>query len=282
MKLNFVFLFFSIISFIIYPQGIINGGFEFGSSGWTIWSKSGQGLIGTAAFFYSASITPSVYPKSGEYMARLGGFGYDESELSQTITLPNTTPLYLSFHYQSRSFTGAECAGLYHGGEVKIVIAGQMMYNAYLCYYNDLHQWTFGYFDVSAAAGQTISVILRVDAANSMWSYLYVDDVSISSAVPVEDDKTSLPLTTELKNNYPNPFNPSTVISFTLVRSERVSLKIFDVMGNEVATLVDGIREAGTHDYQFSINNYRLSSGIYFYELVSGSQVLRKKMMLLK
>ncbi|MHC1737258.1 MAG: T9SS type A sorting domain-containing protein [Ignavibacteriaceae bacterium] len=280
MKLNIIFLFIITISFLIYPQGIINGGFELGSSGWTIWSKSGQGLIGTAAFFSSTSITPAVYPKSGEYMARLGGFGYDESELSQTITLPNTTPLYLSFHYQSRSFTGAECAGLYHGGEVKIVIAGQMLYNAYLCYYNDLHQWTFGYFDVSAAAGQTISVILRVDAANSMWSYLYLDDVSLSSAVPVEDEQTSLPFGTELKTNYPNPFNPSTVISFTLPRTEHVSLKVFDIMGNEVATLVDGIKNAGTHEIIFDAGNF--PSGVYFYELVSGSQFLRKKMMLLK
>lgn len=280
MKTNYFFLLFFAISVSIFPQGVINGDFEYGTSGWTIWSKSGQGLIGSANFFASPAITPAVYPKSGDYMARLGGFGYDESELSQNITLPNTNPLFLSFHYQSRSFTGADCSGLYHGGQVRIFIANQLMLDTYLCYYNDLHQWTYGYFDISAVAGQTVSVILRVDAANSMWSYLYIDDIRLSSVVPVKDEKGTVPLRAELSGNYPNPFNPSTVISFKLPESNRVLLKVSGILGNEVATLVDEIKDAGTHEVIFNAGN--LPSGVYFYELVSGSQIIRKKMMLLK
>ncbi|NLH61985.1 MAG: T9SS type A sorting domain-containing protein [Ignavibacteriales bacterium] len=263
-----------------FAQIVVNGDFEYGNSGWTIYSKSGQGLIGTASFFASSAITPPVYPKSGEYMARLGGFGYDESEISQNIILPNTNPLYLSIFYQSRSFTGAECSGLYHGGEVKIVIAGQMMYNGYLCYYNDMHQWTNVYFDVSAAAGQTIQVILRVDAANSMWSYLYLDDLEIRTLLPVDDEKRKDHFQNELLQNVPNPFNPTTSIQFSLSESDRVSIKIYDILGNLISEIINEYRNAGNHKVDFNAIN--LPGGIYFCNLSTKKISLTRKMCLIK
>ncbi len=86
-----------------------------------------------------------------------------------------------------------------------------------------------------------------------------------------------------LEQNYPNPFNPSTVISYQLSASGNVVLKIFNVLGNEVATLINNEwKEAGYYNYPLSIINYQLPSGIYFYRLQAGEFVQTKKMTVLK
>ena len=83
-----------------------------------------------------------------------------------------------------------------------------------------------------------------------------------------------------LAQNYPNPFNPTTTIPYTLARTEKVRLAVYDLMGKEVAVLVDGIQSAGSHEAQFTATN--LTSGIYFYKLETSDQVLVKKMTLVK
>ncbi|MBC8041890.1 MAG: T9SS type A sorting domain-containing protein [Rhizobacter sp.] len=83
-----------------------------------------------------------------------------------------------------------------------------------------------------------------------------------------------------LQQNYPNPFNPSTTIRYQLPISGEVSLKVFDVLGREVATLVDTKQAAGNYIVRFSAS--KLSSGVYFYRLQTGGAVLTKKMLLLK
>jgi hypothetical protein len=80
--------------------------------------------------------------------------------------------------------------------------------------------------------------------------------------------------------NYPNPFNPQTTISYSLPRSEQVRLQVFNVRGQLVRTLVDGIQPAGQHEVLF--DGTRLSSGTYFYRLTSGSETVTRQMMLVK
>jgi hypothetical protein len=83
-----------------------------------------------------------------------------------------------------------------------------------------------------------------------------------------------------LYNAYPNPFNPQTTISFALKESGKVTLKIYNIMGEEIATLVDGFMEAGVHEMLFKANN--LSSGIYLYSIQADDFTAVKKMTLLK
>lgn len=80
--------------------------------------------------------------------------------------------------------------------------------------------------------------------------------------------------------NYPNPFNPATVIRYSIPEGGNVSLKVYDILGREVAKLVNEFQEAGTHSVEF--NGSALSSGIYFYELRSGNNVMIKKMLMMK
>jgi hypothetical protein len=82
------------------------------------------------------------------------------------------------------------------------------------------------------------------------------------------------------EQNYPNPFNPSTTISWQLPVDAFVSLKVYDVLGNEVASLVNEEKPAGIYEVEFDAST--LSSGTYFYRLEAGSFVQTRKMILLK
>jgi len=92
----------------------------------------------------------------------------------------------------------------------------------------------------------------------------------------------TLPNKFELFQNYPNPFNPSTVINYQLPISSFVALKVYDVLGREVATLVNEFQNAGTHHSAFFTLHSSLSSGTYFYRLTAGDFSSTQKMVLLK
>ncbi|MFH1194857.1 MAG: T9SS type A sorting domain-containing protein [bacterium] len=98
----------------------------------------------------------------------------------------------------------------------------------------------------------------------------------------IEIEVGNTPVEFELSQNYPNPFNPTTVISYQLSVNSQVSLKVFDMLGREVVTLVDEFQNAGIHHSTFSILNYSLPSGIYFYSLRAGEFYQTKKMLLIK
>jgi hypothetical protein len=113
-----------------------------------------------------------------------------------------------------------------------------------------------------------------------------------SSPTSVENDENngSVPSDFALRQNYPNPFNPNTIISYRLPVQSYVTLKIYDIIGNDVATLVNEEKGPGTYEVEFSAtggsasggNAYNLSSGIFFYQLQAGGFVQTKKMVLLK
>ncbi|MBK8981337.1 MAG: T9SS type A sorting domain-containing protein [Ignavibacteria bacterium] len=84
-----------------------------------------------------------------------------------------------------------------------------------------------------------------------------------------------------LHQNYPNPFNPVTVISYSLKENSLTTLKVFDVLGREVTTLVNENQNAGSHSIEFNADDYTLSSGIYFYSLFANNNLVATKSMLL-
>jgi hypothetical protein len=93
-------------------------------------------------------------------------------------------------------------------------------------------------------------------------------------------DQPALPSTYALKQNYPNPFNPSTKISFAVPTKSDVTLSVYNILGQEVATLVNEVKEAGTYDVTFS--SAKLTSGVYFYTMKAGQYTETKKMVLMK
>ncbi len=98
--------------------------------------------------------------------------------------------------------------------------------------------------------------------------------------VGVNDQSVSVPEVYSLNQNYPNPFNPSTVISYSIPKQSIVTLKVYNLLGELVTTLVDQPQSAGNHEFKFNAGH--LSSGVYFYSIKAGSFFQTKKMMLLK
>jgi hypothetical protein len=102
-------------------------------------------------------------------------------------------------------------------------------------------------------------------------SFAYSDEVEI---------EINQPEVFYLGQNYPNPFNPSTNIKYSIPQDENVTLKVFDILGKEVTTLVNGYQQAGTFDVVF--NGANLASGVYYYQLKAGDLTSTKKLMLTK
>jgi hypothetical protein len=96
----------------------------------------------------------------------------------------------------------------------------------------------------------------------------------------IGEEKDQLPKGFVLNQNYPNPFNPTTVINYRLPSRSYVTLKVYNVLGEEVSILVNGIKEAGSYEAKFDAG--RLASGVYFYRLTAGSFMFTKKLILFK
>ncbi len=104
--------------------------------------------------------------------------------------------------------------------------------------------------------------------------------MDIQDQVVSVEDENNYPSEFVLYQNFPNPFNPSTKISFDLKKEEIVKLEVFDLLGNKISSIVNKNLKPGNYSYIFSPNN--LSSGIYFYTLSAGDRVISKKMTFLK
>ena len=101
-----------------------------------------------------------------------------------------------------------------------------------------------------------------------------------SNPVGIDDRSETLPLGFTLEQNFPNPFNPSTTIRFSMKHADHVVLKMFNIVGQEVVTLLDRQSNSGNHAVQFNANDF--GSGTYFYSLTVGKQSSVKKMVLIK
>jgi hypothetical protein len=108
----------------------------------------------------------------------------------------------------------------------------------------------------------------------------YIDSVLTGKLTVGVQTAPQSPQKFQLQNNYPNPFNPSTVISYTIAKAGNVTLNVYNLLGQEVATLVNGFQTANAYNVDFNASG--LSSGVYIYELRSGSSVIAKKMVLMK
>ncbi|MFQ5709534.1 MAG: T9SS type A sorting domain-containing protein, partial [bacterium] len=160
----------------------------------------------------------------------------------------------------------------------------------------DVAQWNFdhaGVFDSGSSDGRWGGFTSTYDvdiepSENAVYSQTYygwqvekwVFDGDLGTIVSVEQIVDTVPTTFDLKQNYPNPFNPSTTIEFDLRQTGHVTLSIYNLLGQKVATLVDEQLTPGSYKTTFDAS--RLTSGVYFYTLKAGSFRATKKMVLTK
>jgi hypothetical protein len=107
-----------------------------------------------------------------------------------------------------------------------------------------------------------------------------IDDLSLSGTATAVTQKSTEPVAFVLNQNFPNPFNPSTLIRYQLADAGPVRLSVYDILGREVARLVDGVQQQGTHEARFDGGG--LSSGVYLYRLQTTGFVQQRKMILQK
>jgi hypothetical protein len=129
--------------------------------------------------------------------------------------------------------------------------------------------------DTSHIVGSGSPADYVVDATYPVWFVIGNRVTSVESG-----PKVGLPAATELLQNYPNPFNPTTEISYRIASSGMVLLRVYDILGREVVTLVNQPQSAGLHTVSFTASG--LASGVYFYRLEAAGMAQTKKLVLLR
>ena len=121
----------------------------------------------------------------------------------------------------------------------------------------------------------------RYPNGGAQWTQLYPTPEAANQLLMIQsNDKTLIPNDYSLEANYPNPFNPTTIVRFSLPKPSHVNLQMYDILGRQVASLVDGMLETGV--YSVSFDGSEFASGIYFYRLNAGDFTCTRKMLLLR
>lgn len=138
-----------------------------------------------------------------------------------------------------------------------------------------------GSFSYDNNGNQTLWLLEATDNAGTNWYTLVREDHTYAFTVTSVDlAGTELPGAVKLNQNFPNPFNPSTTIEFSLAESGNINLVIFDLRGRQIASILNGLKDAGS--YSINLNASGLANGTYIYQLTTGQQTFTRKMTLLK
>ncbi|MBU2445747.1 MAG: T9SS type A sorting domain-containing protein [Bacteroidetes bacterium] len=143
---------------------------------------------------------------------------------------------------------------------------------------------------IAYTVGRGTDALNSISVARNITNYVFQEYRSNFGTITGVDDFSGPVIKNfSLSQNYPNPFNPETRIQYSVVSPpageagrQHVTLRVFDILGREVATLVDEVKDAGIHHLPFSIVHFPLPSGVYFYQLRAGNFVETKKMVVIK
>jgi outer membrane protein assembly factor BamB len=164
-------------------------------------------------------------------------------------------------------------------------IVSHLLYYKSILFFGTLGNKVLALYDSSQSSVLSKTSSTVEVPAEPMWSTFQGDGQrtgtsSASSVTGVGNDNKGIPEDFALLQNYPNPFNPSTVIAYELPISGKVSIKVFNMLGQQIVILADGFQSAGYHEVTFDTKSF--PSGIYFYQMTAGSFVQTKKMVFMK
>ncbi|HZW39236.1 MAG TPA: T9SS type A sorting domain-containing protein, partial [Ignavibacteriaceae bacterium] len=190
-----------------------------------------------------------------------------------------------NFNYVQTPFNGVGFQGISFKNKDSIYISGRSSSNYgnnnCVLLSTDMGDTWQNIIDTNVVTNKYIIKGIEIDMYNKVWLYGNRSSIFTNAAEQVSVlDNDIINNSFELKQNFPNPFNPITTINFNLSTSSKIELIIYDLLGNKVKELIDEYREAGNHKINFDASN--LSSGTYFYTLKANNLLICKKMTLLK
>ncbi len=243
---------------------ILGNDIWFGTGQNTVWHSTNLGLNWT-----SATVTGIT--------GQITGIQFNTASVGIVggATMSKTTDGGATWALLAASGTGT-ISGIEGSGNNYWYVRGTTIYRS-----TDLGaSWTLSH--THTAAQNDIS--LATDGVGCMtgWSCGASGTIAKMTGVPVgiNDPVSEIPSSYSLMQNYPNPFNPTTSITFTMPVAGNVELKVYDILGKEVASLISGSMTAGTHIVPFDAS--ALASGVYIYKMTAGSFIDSKKMVLIK
>jgi len=149
-----------------------------------------------------------------------------------------------------------------------------------------IQEWVLRTVNLEQYIGQSIYIAFRhFDSTGNKWLLLNNVNVVSHETLADLDEVTITPSQTSLQSNYPNPFNPSTTIAFDIANDGHVLVEVYNVRGQKVKTLIDGMRSAGSHKVIWDgidTHGREVSSGVYFYRMVANGSNSVRKMLLVK
>ena len=257
-------------------NGGLAGHFPLGAGNlWQLWDDTFDYVL------ESEVIGDTTFPNGETYMIVDGhGIGFSGRYVRQEGARVMSYDTYIGAERVIYDFEAEPGDTIGEGGDWAIILEEKRVMDFFG---RQLLGWTFClYFVEWVTVIDSIGLYQIVtEAGHTSYDFqgAIINGVQYGTITEVADDP-ALPLTTGLFQNYPNPFNPKTAITFSLPRSEEVSLKIFNLLGQETVTLVLGTRDAGTHTVQWDATGQ--PSGVYFYRLQAGEFVETKKLVLLR
>ncbi len=229
------------------------------------WSLDTAGLLSGFTFFYQmqADKNGMMYGHDDYYLLRRTNNGW------VSVPVPNQIPgtYYTAFTFDSSNT-------LFAALEEYSYTTGRSLGRGIYYTTNQGASWTFAGLD---------SLAVSKLYANRNSTYAITDRgiyIVNKTGVSAVKNQNQIPTQYELSQNYPNPFNPTTNISFVISHSSLVTLKVYDVLGRELQTLVGEYKPAGK--YSISFDASKLASGVYFYKLQAGNYINIKKMVMMK
>ncbi len=211
----------------------------------------------------------NAYSGSQVWALEPAGGSYNYLTLSGTMNLTNAPNPFLSFYVKkANSGTGALSIEMSNNAGLTWTAIAQPSFSGpnYINYTYSLNNY------------RQNNVLLRIGGYSPYGDTYLFDDITIADSsgwTGIEDFAGITPTDFELSQNYPNPFNPSTTIRYAVPNESRVSISIFNLLGQEVATLVNNIQSAGYHEVEF--NASELSSGVYLYRINAVSSIGSKE-----
>ena len=267
-----------------YPRALFT---ESGEAGMGNWTSSGTGILWDTTFVMAYKGVRSLAD------SRYGNVANNTNNtltLSNSINLTGTTNPRLEFfarwaneantdYVRLQVSTNNGASWVNFAGRYTTLVGGQPAYTA------NKGTWAWEYINLAAYVGQQVKLRFNLVADASLrGDGFYFDEMRVvdyrDSVLAAVGERTLNPTSFNLEQNYPNPFNPATEIRYQMSEVSHVTLKVFDILGREVATLVNEQKSPGTYTVQWDATGN--ASGVYIYRLTAGSYSSTRKLLLLR